>query len=106
MTKYSDDISKAKQLASILSGKAGSSFRGATVQRSHRFPLYYFALIENMAKIADCSVSSMINQIIEVGVDAMYKELSPEMVQKIHSLTEAQIKLADKILSETSGKLD
>lgn len=103
MEKFEKEPSKAKKLASILEKRSSSSYRGVTVQRSHRFPLYYFVIIENMAKIANCSVSAMINQIIEVGVDAMYPELSHEMVQQIHKLTDDQIALAEKTVSEHVG---
>lgn len=106
MSGHENEPSKAKQLAAVLEKRAGTSYRGVTVQRSHRFPLYYFAIIENMAKVANCNVSTMINQIIEVGVDAMYKELSPEMIQQIHKLSDEQIKTADKTISEQAGKLD
>lgn len=99
-----DEPSKAEQLASILDGTGSSETYTSSVQRSHRFPIYYYVLIENMAKIAGCSVSAMINQVIEVGVDALYETLPQETVEEIHKVTEEQIKKGNSQLRQTIGK--
>ncbi len=96
--------SKAEHLASILAGNASTSMNTATVQRSHRFPIYYFVLIENMAKLANCSVSAMINQVLEVGVDALYDHLPQELVEQIHKATQEQIDKANSRINQTVGK--
>lgn len=102
--KSKDEPSKAAQLAAVLKGHGTTGFRSATVQRSHRFPLHQFMLIENMAKIADCSVSAMINQVIDVGVDALYEHLPPEMAKEIHHVTQKQVDKANSSINQTVGK--
>lgn len=99
-----EEPSQAEHLAAILTGKGKTSTNTSSVQRSHRFPIYEFVLIENMAKIADCSVSAMINQILAVGIDAMYDHLPKDLVEKIHTVTEEQIKKSNSQLSQTVGK--
>lgn len=96
--------SKAEHLANILSGNASSENITATVQRSHRFPIYYFMLIENMAKIANCSVSAMINQVIEVGVDSLYDHLPDEIAQEMHRCTQEQVDKANSQVRQVIGK--
>ena len=96
--------SKAEQLASILSGNARTELITATVQRSHRFPLHLFTQIENMAKLADSSFSAMVNEVIGVGLDALYEELPEETVKNIRITTEAQIKKANSQVHQKLGK--
>lgn len=96
--------SKAAQLAAVLSGNASTGYRSATVQRSHRFPLHQFMLIENMAKIADCSVAAMINQVIEVGIDSLYEHLPSEMAKNISIVTQEQVDKANSHINQTVGK--
>jgi len=99
-----NEPTKAEKLANILAGNATTSMTSATVQRSHRFPLYYFVLIENMAKLANCSVSAMINQVLEVGVDALYDHLPEDLASQIHSVTQEQINKANSQVSQKVGK--
>ena len=100
----SDDPPKAAQLAAILLGNASTGSRTATVQRSHRFPLHHFTQIENMAKMANCSVAAMINQVIEVGIDSLYEYIPPEMATKLSIVTQEQSNKANSFISQTVGK--
>ena len=100
----SDEPSKAQQLAAILSGNATTAYRTATVQRSHRFPIHEFMLIENLAKIADCSVAAMINQVIAVGIDSLYEHLPEEMAKGISHVTEEQVNKINSNVSQKIGK--
>jgi hypothetical protein len=103
MTKHPEPT-KAQHLAGIVSGTANTSTTMATVQRSHRFPLHIFVIIENLAKKADCSVSAMINQLLEVGMESLLKELPEEIGQEIHHVTQEQIDKANSSVSQTLGK--
>ena len=96
--------SKAEHLANILSGNASTESNTSTVQRSHRFPIYEFLLIENMAKIANCSVSAMINQVLAVGVDALYDHLPDDIAQQMHEVTQEQINKANSQVHQKIGK--
>ena len=96
--------SKAEHLANILSGNASTESNTSTVQRSHRFPIYEFVLIENMAKIANCSVSAMINQVLAVGVDALYDHLPDDIAQQMHEVTQEQINKANSQVHQKIGK--
>jgi len=95
---------KAEHLAGVIAGTANTSTSMATVQRSHRFPLHIFVVIENLAKKADCSVSAMINQLLEVGMESLLKELPQEIAQEIHHVTQEQIDKANSSVSQTLGK--
>ena len=100
-----EDIpSKAEHLANILSGNGSTSYKASTVQRSHRFLLHQFVLIENMAKLADCSVAAMINQIIEVGLEALYDHLPQEVTQQIHKVSSQQINKSNSSVNQKIGK--
>ena len=102
---HDEDIpTKAEHLANILSGNASTSYNAATIQRSHRFLTHQFVLIENMAKLADCSVAAMINQVIDVGIDALYVHLPSEVTQKIHSVSQLQIDKSNSSVSQKIGK--
>lgn len=97
-----DDPTRAEHLANILAGNANARMFGASVQRSHRFPIQSFIVIENLAKLANCSVAAMINEIIEVGIESLSTELTPEISQQIHMATQEQI---DKVNSQVRQKI-
>lgn len=99
-----DITSKAEHLANILAGKGIAGYRALTVQRSHRFLLHQFVLIENMAKLADCSVAAMINQVIDVGIDALYEHLPKELIEEIHTVTQKQIDKSQSTVNQKIGK--
>lgn len=96
--------SKAEHLANVLSGNASTAFRAETVQRSHRFLLHQFVVIENMAKMADCSVAAMINQVIDVGMEAIYEHLTPELATQMYTLTQNQIDKSGLTINQKVGK--
>lgn len=102
--KNEDLPSKVEHLANILTGNASTETITATVQRSHRFPLGQFMQIENMAKLANSSVSAMINEVIEVGIDALFAELPAETVKQIRTVTEEQTKKANSQVHQKIGK--
>lgn len=99
-----DIPSKAEHLANILAGNASTSYRAATIQRSHRFLTHQFVLIENMAKLADCSVAAMINQVIDVGIEALYRHLPADLAHEIHRVTQQQVDKSNSSVSQKIGK--
>lgn len=99
-----DIPTKAQQLASVLTGNGRTGYRGATVQRSHRFLLHHFMLIENMAKLADCSVAAMINQVLDVGVEALEEQLPEDISRKIRRVSEEQANISNGSVDQTVGK--
>ena len=98
-----DYPSKAEQLANVLAGNGSTGYRSATIQRSHRFLLHQFVLIENMAKLADCSVAAMINQVLDVGIEALGEHLTDELAQKIHRVSQEQIDKSTGTISQKVG---
>lgn len=84
--------SKVEMLASLVSGTANQSHTMATVQRSHRFPVYLFDQIENLAKHGNVPVSLIINELIECGLEALKQELPEDVLQRIVLVTDAQMK--------------
>lgn len=79
--------SKAEFLADLLSGNASFGSVGASVQRSHRFPLHLFIQIENMARIGGVPVSLIINQLLECGLDAVLHELPEDIAIQVNRAT-------------------
>ncbi|MBX9917994.1 MAG: hypothetical protein E6Q59_01625 [Nitrosomonas sp.] len=73
---------KAECLAGLVTGTAKQEFKTASVQRSHRFPLHLFLQIENLARISNVSVSVIINELLECGLEALNKELPPEFLKQ------------------------
>lgn len=101
--KEQNNPSKAEHLANILTGNGESQFIGATVQRSHRFHLDQFIKIENMAKLADCSVAAMINQVVEVGIEAVCEHLPKDFVQQMRVMSQEQFNKANSNAREKVG---
>ena len=75
----------------LLTGDASYGFVGATVQRSHRFPMDMFLKIENMAKMGGLPVSLIINQLLVCGLDAVLKELPEEAAAQMKMFTPEQL---------------
>lgn len=88
---------KAERLAALVTGNASTSYMGASVQRSHRFPLHLFIQIENMARLGGMSISSCINELIESGLEAVKKELPKEIVDELTNISREQIERPTKV---------
>ena len=78
-------------LVDLLTGEASASFSGATVQRSHRFPLSIFIQLENMAQMAGVPVSLIINQVLECGLETVRQELPEDVVQELQTVKPEQL---------------
>lgn len=86
-----DEPSKAEFLASLLRGTGSLDSMSSTVQRSHRFPLLLMAQIENMAEQAGVPVSLIINQLLECGLESVFRELTEEQVNAITTFKSEQL---------------
>lgn len=86
-----DQPTAAEHLANLVIGNGTSSYVGAAVQRSHRFPLQLFVQIENLAQMGNIPISMVINQLIEAGLDAVRKELPDEVLEKINHISAEQL---------------
>lgn len=75
--------SPAQVLAGIVSRGVEYSGKAESVQRSHRFPLHMFTHIENMARMAGVPVSVMINELLQVGMDAVWQSLPNDVAQEL-----------------------
>ena len=104
MKNENHEPSEAQILASILTGSGSTSYVGAAVQRSHRFPYHLFIQIENMAKVADASVSAIINQLIECGLESVKKELPQNIVKQLIHISDDPIERSLKSISVESKK--
>lgn len=91
MSEKKYEPSRAEMLASLVIGQGEQSYAGATVQRSHRFPMHLFIQIENLAKHADVPMSLIINELIACGLDALRKELPEDVSLKIAQVTKNQM---------------
>ena len=92
MTDHPEDYrpTKAEMLASLVSGTAGISGSTSTVQRSHRFHSHILAQIENMAQMGGVPVSVVINELLEVGIEAIQNQLTAEESNKIFRMSQGQ----------------
>lgn len=104
MATYSDSHSKAEHLASLVTGGARSDFRGASIQRSHRFPAHLFVQIQNMAQIGGMPESQVINWLIECGLEAVKKNLPPEVAQRLVVEQDAQTNAPPKAARKQKAK--
>lgn len=86
----------AQTLAALITRRGESGYVGATVQRSHRFPMHIITQIENMAEMASSPISLIINELLQCGLDAVKKELPEEVVKRISLMSEEQIKRPTK----------
>lgn len=82
MSGDSNEPTRAQLLAGIVTKTLGMGSKMATVQRSHRFPLHIYTQIENLAQIGNVPVSVIINELLECGLEALSKELPPEIVKE------------------------
>ncbi len=105
MSNEKFEITGAQFLADMLNRSASIQANVASIQRSHRFPTHTFFKIENMAKMADVSVATIINQLIECGIESVYKELDEESKQKINIVTADQYAKLDKLSSDSKLKV-
>lgn len=81
----------AQQLAALVRGTAKTEWIGQSIQRSHRFPIHIFGQIENMAKMSNHSVSTVIDLLLEAGLESVKKELPPELIEQVQILSEEQV---------------
>ena len=94
--------SEAEILASIIKRNGSISMNMASVQRSHRFPLTIFTQIENMARMADSSVSTIINQLLAVGIEAVHDNLTQDEINEIKLISQEQLDRPFKQLKANS----
>lgn len=90
---------EAEILASLIKRSGHMEMASASIQRSHRFPLHLFTKIENMARMADVSVSAIINQLIEVGIESVKLNLSEKEIEEIDFISPEQLDRPIKQLS-------
>jgi DNA-binding LacI/PurR family transcriptional regulator len=93
---------EAQILAGMIKRTASTGLSAASIQRSHRFPSHIFFQIENIAQMADVSVSAIINQLLAVGLEDVKKQLSDEEVQKIILISKEQSDRPTKMLTESN----
>lgn len=82
---------EAEILASLIKRNGSMSMFSASVQRSHRFPLHLFTQIENMARMADVSISTIINQLLAAGLEAVNENLSEDEIKEIRFVSKEQL---------------
>ncbi len=91
MSTQNELPNKAEFMAQLITGEAGMESRTSSVQRSHRFPLVIYTQIENLAQIAKVPISVIINQLLECGLEALTKELPPEVAKQVKIIKEEQL---------------
>jgi len=104
MSNKKNEVTEAQILASLIKRNGSVSSFSASVQRSHRFPLHIFTQIENMARMANVSVSMIINQLLEAGIEAVHDNLTEEEIIEIRKVSNEQLDRPLKQLKEENTK--
>lgn len=91
----------AQMIAGLARGTAQYEEMEMKVQRSHRFPVGLFLQIENLASVSRVPVSMIINLLIESGLEAVKKEISPDLVRQ---LTHSPIPLDERYAVKKKGQ--
>jgi hypothetical protein len=91
MSNKKNEVTEAQILASLIKRNGTVTSLSASVQRSHRFPLHIFTQIENMARMANVSVSTIINQLLEAGVEAVHDNLTQNEIAQIKRVSQEQL---------------
>lgn len=81
---------RAEHLANLIKKQGDTTSVMATVQRSHRFPMHIISRIENMAKMADVPISLIINELLEVGLEAVSQNLTEDEQRHISLMSKEQ----------------
>lgn len=95
----------AEVLAGMIERTASVRSNFASVQRSHRFPVHLFLKIENMAAKAGVPISTIINQLLEAGIEAVFQKLDEDVINQISTVTPEQRERLEKLDSDTKPKL-
>lgn len=95
----------AEVLAGMIERTASIQANFASIQRSHRFPVHLFIKIENMAAQAGVPISTIINQLLEAGMEAVFQQLDEEVINQIGTVTSEQRERLEKLGNDTKPKL-
>lgn len=79
MSQHQEAPSYAEHLAGIVSGTATTKTVSAMKVVSYRVPVYFLAAVDAMAKKSKKSRNSMLNLLLQVGIDEVRKHLSDEV---------------------------
>lgn len=80
-------ISQAQHVAGILSGTAKSSLTAATRGVAYRAPIHILAVVDAMAAHSGTSRNSMINSLLQVGIDEVRENLDQlDIIEKLSVL--------------------
>ncbi|HOY69703.1 MAG TPA: hypothetical protein PL131_00375 [Methylotenera sp.] len=102
MSTTKNEVNEAQILASLIKRTGKTEVSGSAVQRSHRFPFFIFTQIENISKMSDVSISAIINQLLEVGLESVKLHLTDEEIKKINQISQEQ---QDRHLTNSKNNL-
>ncbi len=83
---------QAHVIAGMLMGTATTDMMGATLQRSHRFLAPHLFEMENMATKTKLPTSTLINLVVEAGLEAIRAHLPDELRRELSTQTPEQTK--------------
>lgn len=92
MRQPAAEPTNAQVLASVIMGTGKTDFVGATLQRSHRFFAHHLFQMENMADKAGLPTSTLINLVVEAGLEAVRAHLPDEIRRDLSTQTPEQTK--------------
>lgn len=80
-------ISQAEHVAAILSGTAKTTMTAATRAVAYRAPIHILAVVDAMAAHSGKSRNSMLNSLLQVGIDEVRENLDQiDIIQKLSVL--------------------
>ena len=88
--RINEEVSQAEHIAGILSGTNSTTSTAVVRAVAYRAPIHILAVVDAMAQQAKKSRTSMINMLLQVGIDEVREKLEdPELIEKL-SILEAQ----------------
>ena len=94
------EISNAEFLAAVVAGTVKQSSIHSLKPIAYRVPVWLLARVDALAQKSGKSRNSMLNSLLEVGLDALFPLLNPADAQDVNERESAA--LAELMLSRSS----
>ena len=99
-----EEITKAETVAATIFGK-GTSFQQHTVRSiNYRVPLITLARVDAMAQQAGKSRNTMMNMLLDVGINDVYAHFNQEEIEELQSRESMAFRALDHGTNEQAGE--
>lgn len=87
--RINEEVSHAQHVAGILEGTGSNTRTSAVRSVAYRAPIDLLAVVDAMASHSGKSRNSMLNLLLQSGIDEVRENLSDEVIEKL-SIAEAK----------------